>query len=99
MVRGQGIGRPGRREDVWNLLKGQDFFLPGRRRLGRIKSPGGKGPCRPLEGEERTEVPSEANTVDADPVPEKAKSYAPMRRGPLTSAFSGRGDNIGMKQK
>ena len=56
-----------------------------------------EGPCRPLEGEERTEVPSEANTVDADLVSEKAKSYAPMRRGPLTSAFSGRGDNIGIK--
>ena len=73
--------------------------MPRRRRLGKIKSPGCKGPCRPLEGEERTEVPSEANTVDADLVPEKAKSYAPKRRGPLASAFSRREDNIGIKQK
>ena len=59
------------------------------------RSPGRKGPCRSLEGEEETEVPSEANTVDADLVPEKAESYAPKRRGPLTCAFLGIRDNIG----
>ena len=66
---------------MWNLLKGQDFFLPRRRRLGKIKSPGCKGPCRPLEGEEMTEVPSEANTVDADLVPEKARVMHPCAGG------------------
>ena len=81
------------------MVRGQGNGRPERR--GDVLELAGirEGPCRPLEGEERTEVPSEANTVDADLVPEKAKSYAPMRRGPLTSAFSGRKDNIGMKQK
>ena len=65
MVRGQGIGRPGRRGDVLELAGNRE------------------GPCHPLEGEERTEVPSEANTVDADLVPEKAKSYAPHAAGGL----------------
>ena len=79
------------------LVRDRGIGLPGGRADVLELAGNRKGPCRPFEGEEETEVPRYANTVAANLVPVKAKSYAPMRRGPLTSAFSGREDNIGQK--
>ena len=63
----------------WNLRAGVGRSpVTADHLTGMADPPSCKGPCRPPEREEETEVPSEANTVDAELVPEKAfQGHAP----------------------